>query len=202
MKTPFKISFRQELDDTPNNTVLKNFWLNFKDSYCDEMFYKRKNEIIIENDFFRTKPDFNFNLWVGIGNAKLSIKEKDGLRFVEYTIDFTRLAISYLVFILFALFVSIMGSGDILFSVYSTSSLLIFGLIIHAISFLRHWSLFKRTLKYGSAFLGNYDWEAILKNKTDNELLEMKNGTGQLPEVVIRLIEVEIESRKHSFDIK
>lgn len=196
MKTPFKITFRQELDDTPNNTVLKNFWLSFKDSYCDKMFYRRKNEITIDNYFIRIKPDFNFNLWAGIGNARLRIKEKDGLRLVEYTIDFTRLVISYLVFILLAQFVSIMGSGDILFSVYSTSPLLIFGLIIHAISFLRHWSLFKRTLKYGSAFVGNYDWEAILRNKTNNELLEMKNGTRQLPDAVIRLVELEIEKRK------
>lgn len=184
------------MDDTPNNTVLKNFWLSFKDSYCDKMFYRRKNEITIDNYFIRIKPDFNFNLWAGIGNARLRIKEKDGLRLVEYTIDFTRLVISYLVFILLAQFVSIMGSGDILFSVYSTSPLLIFGLIIHAISFLRHWSLFKRTLKYGSAFVGNYDWEAILRNKTNNELLEMKNGTRQLPDAVIRLVELEIEKRK------
>ncbi|NPD45196.1 MULTISPECIES: hypothetical protein [unclassified Lentimicrobium] len=200
MKTPFKISFRQELDDTPNNAVLKNFWLSFKDSYCDEMFYKRKNEILIENDFFRLKPDFNFNLWIGIGNARLIIKEKEGLRLVEYTIDYTRLTITYFLIIILYPLILLKGVGDIEFPLYFALGLLILAFFRHAISFLRHLSLFKRTLNYGTGYIGNYDWETILMNKTDNELLEMKNGTRQLPEAVIRLVEVEIENRKYSFD--
>jgi len=195
LKTPFKISFKEKVNNIPNKTILENFKENLDGTYCDYLEINNDKELIVKNDFFRWKPDWNFNLWVGIGNAKITIEENEMQSYspIKYSIDFSRLTITYiLTIILFSVVLPIYGYFELLFIMI----LVLIAIIMHGITFFRHWSFFKQTIKHGINYLGNYDWESIIKNKTEIELVEIKNGNRQLPKSVIRLAELELEKRK------
>ena len=201
MKTPFKISFKKEIKKIPNRNILEDFRNNFIKSYCDHIKIYDDKELIVKNEFIRWKPDWNLNLWVGIGEARIRINEseKNKNKVVKYSIDFTRLTFAYIfTLVFFALIFSQSGIWDFNSLKYLLIAVGTIALLMHIITFLRHWSIFNRTIKYGTDYLGNYDWNSIIRSKTDLELLEIKNGQRQLPKTVIRLVELEIENRKTS----
>ena len=199
MKTPFKISFKKEIDEISNKIILEKFKVTFENSYCDHIKIVNNKELIVTNDFIRWKPDMNLNLWVGIKTAKITIDEieKKKRKIIEYDVDFTRLIIRYFIsFVLILVVFRQSGFWDNDSLKYLAIAIGIIGVLNYIVTYLRHWSIFKRTLKYGTEYLGNYDWSSILKSKTDLELLEIKNGKSQLPKSVIKLAEIELKKRK------
>lgn len=198
MKTPFEISFSAEVLNISNKTILENFKVNFKNSYCDHIEIIRENELIVENDLIRLKPDLNWNLWVGIRKAHILIIEKrEAQKTIKYRIDFSRTTIVYIfIFITFCLILFYWGVTDL--DSYKYLLIMIgtgFGLQF-IITYLRHWSIFKRTIKHETEYLGSYDWDNIIKNKSDLEIEKIINGQSQLPKSVIKLAKLELENRK------
>ena len=196
MKTPFRITFKKIITDTPNKTILENFKENFNSTYCDYIKIISDNELVVRNEFIRLKPDLNFNLWVGIGSAKITIEENNIQKssLIKYSIDFTRLTIIYL-FVIIIPFV-ILPIDEYSYILIPLITILSIALITHVITFIRHWSIFLRTIKYGTEYLGKYDWENIIKQKNDAELNEIVQGSRNLPTPVIVLAKQELEKRK------
>lgn len=200
MKNPFKISFREEISEIPNKAVLESFKANFSNTFCDKILINGDKELVVINDSSRWRPDMNWNLWAGIKNAKVTIDENPDTkkRTVEYSIDLTPYIYkSIFIFLTITFLFKISGFWGNL----SSLSLIIYAaavlITVFFVNILRHRSIFKRTLKFG-AFnqLGNYDWDTILKNKTDLELQEIINGQRILPEPVVELAKTEFEKRR------
>lgn len=192
------MSFKGELNETPNRVVLENFKVGFKRTYCDHIKINGDKELIVKNGFFRF--GILLDLWIGIGFARVTIdkSEPETNRIIEYSIDYTRLTLSYIFFLIsFLLFCIISGLWVIQFLKFLVFSG-IYSVIIHLVTFLRHRSIFNQILNYETYNIGNYDWCAIMKSKTDKELVGIINGNRQLPDNVIKFAELEIENRRKS----
>jgi len=201
LETPFKIKFSKEVLETSNKTILDKFKISFNYSYCDNLEVLNDNKLIVRNEFIRIKPDLNWNLWTGVGYAELRIIDIDEnkTKRVEYLIDFTRISVSSIIFIFFIVFilVSSLSSNELL----DFLKIIFFGIIpllmiAHIFLFLRHRTMFFRTLKTPIENFGNYNWKEIFEKKTNHELIEISKGKRHLPEEVIGLAIRELEKRK------
>ncbi len=61
MRTPFKISFKEEITGTPNKTILGNFKANFSRTFCSQILINSDKELVVNNNFFHWKPDMIWN---------------------------------------------------------------------------------------------------------------------------------------------
>lgn len=200
METPFKIRFSKEVLETSDKTILDKFKISFNNSYCDNIEVLN-NKLIVRNEFVRFKPDLNWNLWTGVGYAELTIidSEENKTKIVEYVIDYTRISISSIISIFFIvlILVSSLSSNELL----DFLKIIFFGIIpllmiAHIFLFLRHRTMFFRTLKTPIENFGNYNWKEIFEKKTNHELIEISKGKRHLPEEVIGLAIRELEKRK------
>jgi len=200
-KKPFKAVFRREIEYMSSGIILDNFKKNFEDSYCDHIEIINGNRLIVKNELFRIKPDMNWNLWYGIGKAEIVLFENPDKKntLIEYTIDFSRMFVSFCFSICFViLFIAYSSSNTrdsleiiSLFSVF----LIIAFLLSISITFLRHRSVFLKTLYAKPESLGNYNWIKILSEKSDHELTEISLGKTHLPEAISELARQEIKKR-------
>jgi hypothetical protein len=201
MRTPFKAKFKRTIANEPNRNILDRFKKSFEESYCDHIHIFNDNKLIVENEFFfRWKPDLNWNLWIGIGKAEVSIydnadtKRKD----VEYVIDFTReaaRAIASIVFLALLLqteFTKHIYNFDILLILIIVTS---FGVISYLITLVRHRSDFLRSLFASTKKQEYYNWTKILENKTIDELWDICEGKTHLPKEVSNLAKIELDKR-------
>ena len=209
LKLPFKILFREEIIGTQNKTIIENFKANFKKTFCDHILINADKELVIKNNFIRWKPDSFWNFWDGIRNARVTIIENSDKKkkTIEYSIDYTYwivrnifiIIIIMFLFKIIGLFTFLSTISDLLVT-QSLKFVIIFSglllVIMFFISVLRHRSLFKRTIKFGvTNDLGNYDWDTIIKEKTDLELEEIIRKQRGLPERVVELAKTELERR-------
>ncbi|RLD52362.1 MAG: hypothetical protein DRI94_03380 [Bacteroidetes bacterium] len=192
-------TFHKTVKDKQSSEIIKNFQANFGSTNCDNIRRFGDNQLIVENNFFRLKS--NQNLWVGIDKASLTIKDtiNQNEKKIHYKINFTKfLLISFGSILLFFLFFI----GDFTDSTTRPPLILyIFVPVVLLINFIilliRHYSLFIRTIKRGSIYLGGYDWEKILKNKTDNELKVIIAGESHLSKSVGELAKKELDKRNN-----
>ncbi len=200
MKTPFKLSFKEEITGTPNKTILESFKANFSDTFCGNISINSDKELVVKNGYFRWKPDLNWNLWLGIRKASVTIRETADKkkRTIKYSIDFTSyIFVSLIIIILFPLFLKLTGLFSNPLIKYLTIFWVVYFVIMFFVLVLRHRSIFKRTLKFGAVNypLGNYDWDTIINNMTDLELQEVVSGRKQLPKTAVGLAKKVLERR-------
>jgi hypothetical protein len=201
MQTPFKAKFKRTIANEPNRNILDRFKNSFEESYCDHIHIFSDNKLIVENEFFfRWKPDLNWNLWIGIGKAEVSIydnadnKTKD----VEYVIDFTREAAGAIASIIF---LALIFQTEIIKHIYNFDILLILiivtslGVISHLITLFRHRSVFLRSVYASTKKQEYYNWTKILENKTIDELRDICQGETHLPKEVSSLAKIELDKR-------
>ena len=79
---------------------------------------------------------------------------------------------------------------------------LLFNIIAIASYFFKyigHQRFFNRTIKIGDFYKDqvykSYDWESILKEKTNSEIKEIIKGNTHLPDIVIELAKKEMGNR-------
>lgn len=180
--------------------ILIKFKENFERTYCDFTKINGDNELIIKNSFIRLKRDMNFNLWIGIGKASVTLEEtkQNNLVNVKYTLDFTRLTIAALVYLTLLLGFYFMTENDknlqpIIVTLMCV--LISVGIFNYLVMYFRHKSIFLKTIKNGSDGNGYYDWETILKKKTNDELKKIVSGNTQLPSGVEKLAKMELDKR-------
>ena len=200
MRTPFKLSFKEEITGTPNKTILENFKANFSDTFCGNISINSDKELVVKNGYFRWKPDMDWNLWLGIRKASVTIRETADKkkRTIKYSIDFTSyIFVSLIIIILFPLFLKLTGLFSNPLIKYLTIFWVVYFVSMFFVLVLRHRSIFKRTLKFGAVNypLGNYDWDTIINNMTDLELQEVISGQKQLPKTVVGLAKKVLERR-------
>ncbi len=200
MRTPFKLSFKEEITGTPNKTILENFKANFSDTFCGNISIISDKELVVKNGYFRWKPDMDWNLWLGIRKASVTIRETADKkkRTIKYSIDFTSyIFVSLIIIILFPLFLKLTGLFSNPLIKYLTIFWVVYFVSMFFVLVLRHRSIFKRTLKFGAVNypLGNYDWDTIINNMTDLELQEVISGRKQLPKTVVGLAKKVLERR-------
>jgi len=201
LKTPFKISFEGKTEGVPIKTILQNFKENCINSHCESVKIIENKELIVKNstDFLNWRR--SLSIWGGKISARIKINKNKTTNIinVRYTIDFRRFSYTIIYFTLLFLF-SLIISGFIKYKI----SLLMITIFLSSISIwhfvmiLRHRSFFRMTLKHGvkPEYLGNYNWDSIIKNKNDNELIEIIEGRRQLPNSVIKMAKLEFLKRK------
>jgi hypothetical protein len=200
-KKPLKAVFRREIEYMPSGTILDSFKKNFENSYCDHIEIVNNNRLIVKNEFFRIKPDMNWNLWCGIGKAEIVLFENPDKKTIqiEYTIDFSRMFVSFcfsICFIILIIAYSTSNPRELLEIIsYFYVFLFIAFLLSICIAFLRHRSIFLKALFEKPESLGNYNWIKILSEKSDYELTEISLGKTHLPEAISELARQEIKKR-------
>lgn len=197
--------FEKECLEIDQNDLLNAFEQNFRRSECHHKITRKENRIGLGNNIL----DFNYlykmvspwNLWYGIGNMNISISTN--LSNESYLIKFSISILRTLIFYA----ISIIIFGIILMTYYSTglfySFILfnIFAIVSYFIKYFRHQRFFYRTIRIGDFYKNqvdkSYDWESILKEKTNSELKEIINGNTHLPDIVIEFAKKEIEIRNN-----
>ncbi len=203
MKTPFKYTFRDTIQNIPKRQVLEDFKNSFDKSHCDFVAIISEQQLIVENEIWRLKPDLNFNLWIGIGDASVNISDsRDNNKLhVKYIIDYTKLIVSYfLLYLIFIVPVLIFGKTTELIQTISLELLLLTLVFILSLSiaFYRHRKIFKRTLNKKLKNLGGYDWDRIIGNMSDKELKRIINKEREFPEEMLFLVEKQFQQRKET----
>ena len=198
MTPSFLYKFNIKVVKDPNRDYLMDFKHRFDYSNCDRLKVINRRTIVIHNDFIRIK--INWNIWHGIGHAKLYIleMENDHILSIDYSLDYTYFVWGVfiglvIIFIFFGLYMMEFNElMDLLFPILFMLIALPLNLLI---VFLRHRSLFRNTALYGYDMLGNYDWNSILKQKTEDELVNIVQGKRVLPKQVEELAKKELERR-------
>lgn len=176
MKTPFKIRFSKEYINTSNEVIINEFKQKCEKSFCDKIEVLNENKVIVRNSFFKIRPNWNWNIWNGVGYAELTINEicENEKKKVNYLIDFTQLSITTIVLLsIFSLFIFLITPK---FETVNNTEVVLFFLIPvfilpHLMLIIRHINFFYR--KYQNENLGNYNWEKIFENKTIHELTQI-----------------------------
>jgi len=188
MKTLFKISFNKKLKDLSKEDVFQIFNANFKKSGCEKI-EKSENKLIVKNNpmnyLFKT-----LNIWQSIPKAELLVENGK----IKYTIDLT---FSTVIIAIYFTFIGIIGGYD--YETYKVFIIwvIVIGLITYGMIIIRHFLFFKNTLKYKEGFLDYYNWAEIIKNKTTDELIKIKNGDKNFPNEKIELVINELKRRNN-----
>ncbi len=196
--------FKKECFGFNQEEILSAFENNFIRTNCYHKIFKYENKLDLINDFFEFNYLYKFissgNLWQGIGNMNITFLpgKLEGSHIIQFSISIYRQ-------LFFFLILNIIG-GIILLSNYSLFILYVFILyntiliITTLIKYLQHRYFFNKTIKIGDFYknqvLKSYDWELILKNKTNIEINAIIQGKTHLPDIVIELAKKEMNNRK------
>jgi hypothetical protein len=194
-------SFKKELKEIDKHELLDNFERNFIRTGCHHQIHKNEYNLSLKNEWFDLNYMYKFiypgHLWSGLGNININIqenKEKESFT-VNFSISFLRQFIWFLIIDICAFSISFYESEFIIFLIFS-----ILFLTSMFISFFLHRNFFFKTIKVGDFYrhrvLTNYNWEKLLKSKTDNELSDIINGNSFLPEIAKELAIKELNKRK------
>ena len=206
MKTPFKITFKREIDNNiSDEEILNNFIINLKIKSLNT-FNKRDNKLTASNNM---KSFWDFNKpWEGEENVTIKILKNENKKDAIYVLDFSgiykdfkKYGIVVLPFVLIVFY--LIGKLDPLienFGLFFTVLFILFGiigiLIIKAfLLILRHRNIFRNTMKYGAGNIKYYNWDKIMKTKTDKELKEIINGKSNYSDRVIIFAKKEYKKR-------
>jgi len=206
LKTPFKITFKREIDNNiSDEEILNNFIINLKIKSLNT-FNKRDNKLTASNNM---KSFWDFNKpWEGEENVTIKILKNENKKDAIYVLDFSgiykdfkKYGIVVLPFVLIVFY--LIGKLDPLienFGLFFTVLFILFGiigiLIIKAfLLILRHRNIFRNTMKYGAGNIKYYNWDKIMKTKTDKELKEIINGKSNYSDRVIIFAKKEYKKR-------
>jgi len=206
VKIFYKYIFEKECLRIDQDDLLSAFEQNFNRSGCYHKMTRKENRLDLDNNIL----DFNYlykmvnpwNLWYGIGDMNICITPN--LSNESYLVKFSISILRSLVFHALSIIIFFV----ILMTNYTTGLFYFFILFnILAIAayfskYYRHQRFFNRTIKIGDLYKNqvgkSYDWESILKKKTNSEIEEIIKGNTHLPEIVIELAKKEIGNRNNS----
>jgi len=203
VKIFYKYLFEKECLRIDKEDLLSAFEQNFYRSGCYHKMTRKENGLNLYNDFL----DFNYlykmvspwNLWNGIGDMKISIipNLSNESYLIKFSISILRsLVFNALTIIIFCILLITNYSSElfyffILFTTVAITS--------YFTKYIRHNRFFSRTIKIGDFYKDqvekSYDWESILKEKTNSELKEIIKGNTILPDIVIDLAKKEMGHR-------
>lgn len=203
MKFSYKYKFEKECLEIDKDDLLDAFEHNFQRTECYHKIIRKENGLDLENNIL----DFNYlykmvspwNLWHGIGNMNIRISTNlpNESNWIKFSISILRIlffhAISILVFCI--LLMTYYSTGLFYFFIFFN----IVAIVSYFTKHIRHKRFFNRTVKIGDFYMNqvnkSYDWESILKKKTNSEIEGIIKGNTQLPEIVIELAKKEKVNR-------
>jgi len=205
MKIPLKKTFTKEIDNKiSDEEILNSFIINLKIKSLNT-FNKIDNKLTASNNM---KSFWDFNKpWEGEENVTIKII-KNEIKKVIYVIDFsgiykefTKYGIVVLPFILLVFYLT--GKFDSLienFGLFFTILYILFSIIVILVIkafllILRHRNIFRNTMRYGAGNIKYYNWDKIMKTKTDKELKEIINGKSNYSDRVIIFAKKEFKKR-------
>ena len=205
MKKPFTYKFTKEVSGTDKDKLLEDFKQNFIETDCYYKIIKKENSLVFKNKF---EGDYTFsltspwNMWYFISKLELNIHEIK--QNTKYSIV---LSISVFAAVLLSvLFIAIASIGYAFFfnhsPVYFTLILTFLFTTRFLLWYYRHKRFFFRTIDIGNfrnhKTKTSYDWDTILKEKSDTELADIIKGKTSLPDLVIELAKKEKAARENS----
>jgi len=133
---PIVITYKKKLDrkiiTKTNQAILLSLKKSLEQTGVDKIQIVTDSALRFENVFFSIKPAGNWNIWVGIKNGKVEIKEKEGVRFLFYSFN----ALYILIASLIPLFVLIIINRE--FSVFTVGIPVFFILLVYTTTIARH----------------------------------------------------------------
>jgi hypothetical protein len=203
-----KYKFVKECISIDSADVLNNFENNFKRTECYHKIVKENNSLDLNNDYF----DYNYsykltspwNLWKGIGNMNILIlpNKSENSFLVLFSISIKRqIAFFIMVNIFFCIIISSTFSLGLFYFLMLYN---ILSIVVNLERYFRHKNFFKRTIKIGDFYkyqvIGSksYDWELILKRKSNSEIMEIIQRRTHLPDLVIELAKKELKNRSEN----
>jgi len=199
----YKYSFEKECLEMDQDDLLNAFIKNFKRTGCYHKIRRTEKSLELDNNIL----DFNYlykmvypwNLWYGNGKMDVIILSDayDKSFLIKFSISILRILVFYLIAnIIFGL---ILTTNFIEVGLYFFIFYNMFSIALILFKYNGHKRFFNRTIKVGDFYMNqvckSYDWELILKKKTNPEIIEIINGHTQLPEIVIDLAKKEIKNR-------
>ncbi len=204
LKTPFVISFKKKFQSRNKSDVFDLFLTNISETYHKKVERENESKLVVKGAFFHVKRlsegPFLYNLilpsWVRFcRKAELYFAKNNT---IVYSVDYTYgaiwlmiiLAVSILPVWLTSLYINMyyyMGFVAVIFAL---------GIFSMGLQLYFHRQVFLKTLKNENLFKGNYDWDKILKSKTDNELKNMASGNTSLTVEVQKMAQEELTKRK------
>ena len=197
MKTPFKITFKKEIDgNIPNEKIINDFIYNFKLHSFVYFTRLNKNTIYAENDYHRFGWDFN--PFGDIEVVEINIKEKqNNKKEIIYSLSLVKFLRGILLLFALVIIICLISNSiiDLNYDLIYLGLILSFSFIFLFFLVLRNLSLFKKTLKYGAGNIKYYNWDKIMKTKTDKELKEIISGKSNYSDRVIIFAKKEFKKR-------
>jgi len=199
----YKYTFEKECLRINQDDLLNAFEQNFNRSGCYHKMTRKENSLDLDNYIF----DFNYlykmltpwNLWYNIGDMNISLTHNSSNEsyLVKFSISILRSLVFYTIFnILFYVILKTNYSTElfyffILFNIVAIAS--------YFFKYIGHQRFFNRTIKFGDFYKNqvkkSYDWELVLKEKTNSEIKEIIKGNTHFPDIVIELAKKEMENR-------
>jgi len=202
----YNYSFEKKCLEMDQDDLLNAFIKNFKRTGCYHKIRRTEKSLELDNNIL----DFNYlykmvypwNLWYGNGKMDVIILSDayDKSFLIKFSISILRILVFYLIAnIIFGL---ILTTNFIKVGLYFFIFYNMFSIALILFKYNGHKRFFNRTIKVGDFYKNqvckSYDWELILKKKTNPEIIEIINGHTQLPEIVIDLAKNEIKNRNSS----
>jgi len=177
------------------------FLINLKGSLYEKVEIENNDRIIIKGEFFSFNPTKNvpWNLWTGFSRKAELYFPSDNI--IAYSVDFKYGMISIIIGLLFFILTSMLFSFSLDNFYFVCFAVVIFVMLFSIIiKLLLHRHLFYKTTRLENRYKGNYNWTEILKNKSDNELIEIVSGNTTLTMEIQKIAKEEIERRKTGYN--
>ena len=205
MKTPFTYKFTKEVSGIDKDKLMEDFKQNFIETDFYYKIIKKENSLVFKNRFegdYTFSLTYPWNMWYLITKFELNIRET--MQTNKFSIE---LSISIFISVLLSvLFITIASVGYALFFHHSPVYFTLILAFVFTARFLlwyyRHKRFFLRTIEIGNfrnhQTMASYDWDKILKQKSDSELIDIIKGKTSLPDLVIELAKKEKEKRENT----
>ncbi len=206
MKNPFTISFKKELQDKNKEGIFDLFLTNISGTYYKKVERENDSKLIVKGLFFHVKrlsdgPFLYINTlilpsWIRFcRKAELYFAKNN---YIVYYVDYTYEVVWMFIVLAISLLPALFTSLHINMYYYIGFVILIFALgIFHIILQLYlHRQVFLKTLRNENLFKGRYDWDKILKSKTDHELKNIVNVNTIFTIEVQKMAKEELTRRK------
>ena len=204
-KILYKYTFEKKCFKINQDDLLSAFEQNFIRSGCYHKITRKENELKLENNIL----DFNYlykmvtswNLWYGIGNMNVNITHNlsNESYLVKFSISILRLLIFHILYIIIFCIALITYYTTELFYFFILFNII--AIASYFVNYKRHQRFFNKTIKIGDFYKNqveeSYDWELILKKKTNSEITQIIKGNTLLPNIVIELAKKELKNRNN-----
>ncbi|UBM61328.1 hypothetical protein LA303_07990 [Candidatus Sulfidibacterium hydrothermale] len=193
MKTLFTKTYRKKVQNKRKEDIIDLFLTNISGTHYRKV-ERESDKLIIKGSFPELFQNSIMTLWAGFcRKAELYFSINND---IVYSVDYTYGVISLFTALMASILPMLFFSLNIATYGFVPLSVLVLGIFHIIIRLYLHRQVFVKTLNFKNLYKGKYDWNKILKSKTDNELKNIVNGNTTLTIEVQKMAEEELIRRK------